>query len=191
MDTRLTPSQTVGPFFGPAMVRAGAERLVRAATRGERITIEGRVLDGDCSPVPDAMLEIWQANAEGRYDHPEDTQEKRIDPDFHGFGRAGTDPSGAFRFHTIKPGAAVDPDGISYAPHIIVCVFARGLLHHLVTRIYFPDEPAANASDPVLSIVEPSRRATLIARETDSPRERTLRFDIVLQGDHETVFFDV
>ncbi|MGH7781206.1 MAG: protocatechuate 3,4-dioxygenase subunit alpha [Candidatus Binataceae bacterium] len=191
MSTRLTPSQTVGPFFAPALVREGGERLARQGTRGERIAIEGRVLDGDGAAVPDAMVEIWQANAEGRYDHDEDTQEKLLDPNFHGFGRAGTDPQGEFRFHTIKPGAVADSGGALQAPHINVCVFARGLLHHLMTRIYFPDESAANAADPVLKMVAPARRVTLIARDTGTPAERVMRFDIVLQGENETVFFDV
>lgn len=191
MSTRLTPSQTVGPFFAPALVRDGGERLLRDGTRGERIIIEGQVLDGDGAPVPDAMIEIWQANAEGRYDHREDTQEKLLDPSFHGFGRAGTNPLGEFRFYTIKPGAVAGEGGTLQAPHINLCIFARGLLHHLMTRIYFAEESAANAADPVLNIVEPKRRATLMARDRGAPGARTLRFDIVLQGDNETVFFAV
>ncbi|MFZ0658079.1 MAG: protocatechuate 3,4-dioxygenase subunit alpha [Candidatus Binataceae bacterium] len=191
MNTRLTPSQTVGPFFGPALVRAGAERLADSAARGERIVIEGAVLDGDGAPVPDAMIEIWQANAEGRYDHREDTQEKLLDPNFHGFGRAGTIESGEFRFYTIKPGAVAGDRATLQAPHVNVCVFARGLLHHLMTRIYFPEESAANAVDPILNLVEPKRRATLIAGGSGTSSPRTLRFDIILQGDNETVFFDV
>ncbi len=191
MSTRLTPSQTIGPFFAPALVRESTERLVRDGTRGERIVIEGRVLDGDGAPVPDAMIEIWQANAEGRYDHREDTQEKLLDPNFHGFGRAGTNQLGEFRFFTIKPGAVAGEAGALQAPHINVCVFARGLLHHLMTRIYFPDESAANAADPVLNKVAPARRTTLLAHDTGAATARVLRFDIVLQGGNETVFFDV
>ncbi|MHB8384613.1 MAG: protocatechuate 3,4-dioxygenase subunit alpha [Candidatus Binataceae bacterium] len=191
MSTRLTPSQTVGPFFGPALIRAGAERLAEHGARGERIVIEGRVLDGDGAPIPDAMIEIWQANGEGRYDHREDTQEKLLDPGFHGFGRAGANLNGEYQFHTIKPGAVSGESGAPQAPHINVCVFARGLLHHLTTRIYFPDESAANAADPVLNLVEPHRRGTLIARDAGTSSPRILRFDIVLQGDNETVFFDV
>lgn len=191
MSTRLTPSQTVGPFFGPALVRAGAERLADSAMRGEKIVIAGRVLDGDGAPVPDAMIEIWQANSEGRYDHREDTQEKLLDPNFHGFGRAGTNYSGEYQFHTIKPGAVAGAGGALQAPHINVCVFARGLLHHLMTRIYFPDESVANDADPILNLVEPKRRATLVARDAGKPSLRILHFDIVLQGGNETVFFDV
>ncbi len=191
MTTRLTPSQTVGPFFGPALVRAGAERIVNEAARGERIVIKGRVLDGDGVPVPDAMIEIWQANAEGRYDHPEDKQEKLLDPNFHGFGRSGTGSSGEYEFHTIKPGPVAGEGGTLQPPHINVCVFARGLLHHLMTRIYFPDESEANAADFILNLVDPKRRASLIARDTAESHPRVLRFDIVLQGDNETVFFDV
>jgi protocatechuate 3,4-dioxygenase, alpha subunit len=191
MTTRLTPSQTVGPFFGPALVRAGAERVADEAARGEKIVIKGKVLDGDGAPVPDAMIEIWQANGEGRYDHPEDTQEKRLDPNFHGFGRAGTGSSGEYQFHTIKPGAVAGEGGTLQAPHINVCVFARGLLHHLTTRIYFPDESDANAADSILNLVDQKRRASLIARDTGKSLPRVLRFDIVLQGDNETVFFDM
>jgi protocatechuate 3,4-dioxygenase alpha subunit len=191
MSTRLTPSQTVGPFFGPALVSSGAARLTDDRTRGERIVIEGRVLDGDGAPVPDAMIEIWQANAEGRYDHPEDKQEKVLDSNFHGFGRAGTDSSGEYRFDTIKPGAVAGDLEVPQAPHINLCIFARGLLHHLMTRVYFPEESAANAADLILNLVEPKRRATLIARDAGKSRPRILRFDIVLQGENETVFFDV
>jgi len=191
MSTRLTPSQTVGPFFGPALIRASDGRMADGGARGERIVIEGRVLDGAGAPVPDAVIEIWQANAEGRYDHREDTQEKLLDPNFHGFGRAGTGASGEYQFHTIKPGAVAGEGVALQAPHINVCVFARGLLHHLMTRIYFPDESAANSADPILNLVEPERRATLVARDAGKSSPRILRFDIVLQGDHETVFFDV
>ena len=105
MSRCQTPSQTVGPFFRPSLIRPGLDLLINPKTRGERIVIEGRVLDGDGAPVDDAMVEIWQANADGRYDHPEDTQEKRLDPNFHGFGRAATNADGWFRFRTIKPGA--------------------------------------------------------------------------------------
>jgi protocatechuate 3,4-dioxygenase alpha subunit len=189
MSARQTPSQTVGPFFRPSLIEASAENLVREDTRGERITIEGRVIDGDGAPVTDAMLEIWQANAEGRYDHPEDGQEKLLDPAFHGYGRAATDATGMFRFHTIKPGPVPGVDGALQAPHISVSIFARGLLKRLVTRIYFPDEPL-NATDAVLNAAPPVRRATLIASWTDA-KHRALRFDVTLQGAHETVFLDI
>jgi len=187
MNPLQTPSQTVGPFFKPALIRPGEESLVTTKSRGDRITIEGRVLDGDGAPVTDAMIEIWQANADGRYDHPDDSQEKLIDPEFHGFGRAATDEHGSFRFDTIKPGAVPGTGAALQAPHINVSIFARGLLKRLVTRIYFPGEPL-NAGDAILNLVAPQRRSTLIAR-VEKPA--VLRFDIVLQGENETVFFDV
>ena len=188
MSLPQTPSQTVGPFFRPALVRPGQESLTSSKSRGERIAIEGRVLDGDAAAVSDAMIELWQANADGRYDHPDDSQEKLLDPDFHGFGRAATDERGCFRFYSIKPGAVPGPGIILQAPHISVSIFARGLLKRLVTRIYFPDEPL-NATDAVLNSVASDRRSTLVARNAE--RRGVLLFDIVLQGEHETVFFDV
>jgi protocatechuate 3,4-dioxygenase alpha subunit len=189
MMPRQTPSQTIGPFFRHALIEAGAENLVHEGTRGERFTIEGRVIDGNGAPVIDAMLEIWQANADGKYDHPEDDQEKRIDPAFHGYGRVGTDTTGTFRFHTIKPGALPDARGGLQAPHINLSIFARGLLKRLVTRIYIPDDPL-NASDAVLNAAPPTRRATMIAAWTDATH-RTLHFDVILQGANETVFLDI
>jgi len=188
MSLPQTPSQTVGPFFRPALVRPGQESLTSSKSRGERIAIEGRVLDGDAAAVSDAMIELWQANADGRYEHPDDSQEKLLDPDFHGFGRAATDERGHFRFYTIKPGSVPGLGIILQAPHINVSIFARGLLKRLVTRIYFPDEPL-NATDAVLNSVAPDRRSTLVARNAE--RHGVLLFDIVLQGEHETVFFDV
>jgi len=188
MSLPQTPSQTVGPFFKPALVRPGQESLITSRSRGERVTIEGRVLDGDAAAVSDALIELWQANADGRYDHSDDSQEKLLDPDFHGFGRTATDEHGHFRFYTIKPGSVAGPGMILQAPHINVSIFARGLLKRLVTRIYFPDEPL-NATDVVLNAVAPDRRSTLISRIAE--RQGVLLFDIVLQGEHETVFFDV
>ncbi len=185
-----TPSQTIGPFFKPSLVRSGDETLARRESRGDRIVIVGRVLDGDGAPVDDAMVEIWQANADGRYDHPDDMQEKLNDPHFHGFGRAATDRQGCFRFDTIKPGPASGLGDALQAPHINVSLFARGLLKRLVTRIYFPDEPL-NASDAILNSVPSARRSTLIARVESITPTPTFRFDIVLQGDNETVFLDV
>jgi protocatechuate 3,4-dioxygenase, alpha subunit len=182
-----TPSQTVGPFFKPALIRTRKESLVTPKSRGERITIEGRVLDADAAPVSDAMIELWQANADGRYDHPDDSQEKLLDPEFHGFGRAATNERGCFRFYTIKPGSVPGPGNRLQAPHINVSIFARGLLKRLVTRIYFPGEPL-NTADAVLNNVAAERRSTLVAH-VDQPG--ILRFDIVLQGENETVFFEV
>jgi len=184
-----TPSQTVGPFFHDALSWPGAETLVMPATLGERIEIVGRVLDGDGQPVPDCLIEIWQANAAGRYAHPEDTQDKPLDPAFRGFGRCATDPDGGFRFLTIRPGRVPGRGNTLQAPHIDVGVFARGLLRRLVTRIYF-EAATENAEDPVLALVaDPIRRATLLARRT-AGGAAVYRFDLILQGEGETVFFD-
>jgi protocatechuate 3,4-dioxygenase alpha subunit len=185
-----TPSQTVGPFFSFALPREGYEVLVTDATAGERIVIEGRVLDGDGAPLNDALIEIWQANAAGRYDHPDDRQEKPLDPAFHGFGRCPTDGSGRFHFRTIRPGPVPGPGNTLQAPHINVTVLARGMLKQLVTRIYFEDEKL-NADDPILGLVgEPERRQTLIAKRGNGKNANYI-FDIRLQGPGETVFFDV
>ena len=196
MSRRVTPSQTIGPFFHRALLHEGWNDLAARGAAGERVAIEGRVLDGDGAPVSDAMVEIWQANAAGRYDHPEDLQQedrqtRPLDPNFHGFGRMATDPDGRFRLRTIKPGRVPGIGGAPQAPHINVSIFARGLLKRLVTRIYFPGEPLHEA-DPLLSALPADRRVTLIARVADGgAAERVLHFDIVLQGDNETVFLDV
>jgi protocatechuate 3,4-dioxygenase alpha subunit len=183
-----TPSQTVGPFFHFALPYSGGDTLTNEATLGERVTIEGRVIDADGKPVGDALIEVWQANSQGRYNHPEDTQEKQIDPNFDGFGRAPTDEGGWFRFHTIKPGQVPGPGGALQAPHINISVLGRGILKRIATRAYFEGE-AANDSDPILALVPAERRGTLIAkREGDSA---VYRLDIILQGENETVFFDV
>lgn len=192
MSRGVTPSQTIGPFFHRALLHEGWDDLAAQGAAGERVTIEGRVLDGDGAPVGDAMVEVWQANAAGRYDHCEDRQERKpLDPNFHGFGRAATGADGRFRLRTIKPGPVPGIGDVAQAPHISVSVFARGLLKRLVTRIYFPDEPL-NQTDPLLNAVPAGRRATLIARVAGAAAaERVLHFDIVLQGDKETVFLDV
>jgi len=188
--TGQTPSQTVGPYFHFSLPHDGDEVLVTDKTEGERILIEGRVFDGDGKPLPDALIEIWQANAAGRYDHPEDRQDKPLDPAFHGFGRCPTDENGRFHFHTIRPGPVPGPGNSMQAPHINVAVFARGMLKQLVTRIYFESEEK-NADDAILSlIVEPERRATLIAHKKVG-KELAYVFDIHLQGTSETVFFDI
>ena len=154
----------------------------------DAVRIVGRVFDGEGEPVVDALIELWQANRAGRYDHPADAREEiPLEPGFRGFGRCETDAQGGYGFLTVKPGPVPHPDGGTQAPHIDVSVFARGLLKRVVTRIYFPDEPEANDSDPVLSSVEPGLRAALVARAEDG----ALRFDIHLQGDSETPFFDV
>jgi len=188
MSRQATTSQTVGPFFSIGMGTAIHDNLVSAGTSGERVTIEGHLLDGDGISVPDAILEIWQANSHGKYAHPEDQQDKPVDPSFSGYGRIPTDDQGKFRFTTIKPGPVPDLDGKFQAPHIVASVFARGLLRRLVTRIYFPDEPA-NATDFVLNLVEASRRETLIAKKITGVSGK-LEWNVILQGPNETVFFD-
>jgi protocatechuate 3,4-dioxygenase, alpha subunit len=188
----LTSSQTVGPFFSPALLREDARRhvLVQSETVGERIRIEGHVLDGDRLPVPDALVEIWQANAYGRYNHPADVGPAALDPSFLGFGRSGTENEGVYWFETIKPGPVPFDSQRWQAPHICVTVFSRGLLNHLVTRLYFADEPA-NASDPVLQCVPEHRRATLLAQRQQEGTVVVYRFDIIIQGEGETAFFNV
>ncbi len=188
----LTSSQTVGPFFSPALLREDARRntLVQPETVGERIRIEGRVLDGDGLPVPDAMVEIWQANAHGRYNHPADQGSTALDTSFTGFGRSGTNENGDYWFETIKPGHVPFNETQLQAPHINVTIFARGLLNHLVTRIYFAGDPT-NTSDPVLQHVPGDRRATLLAKREQRENAVVYRFDIVMQGANETAFFNV
>jgi protocatechuate 3,4-dioxygenase alpha subunit len=186
-----TASQTVGPFFHPCLLRPDAEchTLASPEVTGERIRIEGRVLDGDGLPIPDAMIEIWQANAAGRYNHPADKRELALDPAFTGAGRSGTDADGRYWFETIKPGAVPLDDRRLQAPHISVAVFARGLLNHLYTRLYFADD-LATADDPVLGLVPAERRPTLLAQPANVGGASVYRFDIVLQGPAETVFFN-
>ncbi len=188
----LTASQTAGPFFSLGLLREDARRnvLVQPETAGERIRIEGRVIDGDGVPVPDALVEIWQANAYGRYNHPSDQGPAPLDPAFAGFGRAGTGEDGSYWFETVRPGQAPFEGERQQAPHICVTVFARGLLNHLVTRLYFEDEPST-AADPILRCVPAERRATLLARREPGDGEAVYRFDIVLQGAGETAFFNL
>jgi protocatechuate 3,4-dioxygenase, alpha subunit len=196
MRLRQTPSQTVGPFFAfaltpeqygsPFRALAGAV-LVDDETPGERIRVSGRVLDGEGNVVNDAMVEIWQADALGRYAHPADQRGANLR--FKGFGRCGTgtDPENRFVFDTIKPGAVGD----GQAPHVNVTLFMRGMLSHVYTRIYFADEVEANANDQVLASVEAARRRTLIAARATTPAGTVYRFDLRMQGPDETVFFDV
>jgi protocatechuate 3,4-dioxygenase, alpha subunit len=193
----ITPSQTVGPFFRIGLTPAGkydwndafSSNLVTSDTSGERIRVEGRVLDGDGQPADDCMLEIWQADAQGRFSDPQD---KRAVPNskFRGFGRCGTDQNGEYAFDTIRPGVVPDPDGKPQAPHLLLAIFGRGMLLQNYTRIYFDDE-AANAADPVMALVPPDRRGTLIATREPGNGNAVYRFDIRLQGDNETVFFDI
>jgi protocatechuate 3,4-dioxygenase alpha subunit len=189
MSLRATSSQTVGPYFTIGCDWLKTAEIAGAGASGERIEVSGRVIDGDGLGVPDAMLEIWQANSLGKYAHPEDVQDKAVEPNFTGFGRIPTDENGGFRFVTIKPGSVPGPHGRAQAPHIVVSVFMRGLLRRLVSRIYFPDE-AGNANDYVLGLVEPERRGTLIAKNV-AGRAGTLEWNVVLQGENETVFFDI
>ena len=188
MKQSATASQTVGPYFDIGLTKYSVPDLARPGIGGERVTIQGRVLDGDGNPINDALIELWQANAGGKYDHPEDAQDKPLQQGFKGFGRAGTDANGAFRFTTIKPGRVPGPHGGLQAPHIVAAVFMRGLLKHLVSRIYFPDEPG-NAEDPVLRLVEPERRSTLIAANAPGC-EDVLQWNVICSGANETVFFD-
>jgi protocatechuate 3,4-dioxygenase alpha subunit len=191
----ITPSQTVGPYFAIALTPGDydwtptvGDNLVTPDAAGEPIRIEGRVLDGDGKPLNDAMIEIWQADAAGRYAHPADPQ-ANPNAAFKGFGRAGTDEGGSYSFETVKPGAVAGPNG-PQAPHVVLAVFARGMLRQCYTRIYFSDEKA-NAGDPVLALVPRERRATLVAQRQDGGGHAVYRFDIRLQGEGETVFFDV
>jgi protocatechuate 3,4-dioxygenase alpha subunit len=198
MTLHATTWQTVGPFFKIGLAWLYREDLADAGVSGERVEITGRVLDGDGNFVPDAVLELWQANSQGRYAHPEDEQNKPLDAGFSGFGRIATDDHGRFRFTTVKPGQVPAPPAAGkigaawaplQAPHINVSICTRGLLRRLVTRIYFPDE-ASNATDFALLQVDSSRRTTLIARRSAAVVSK-LEWDIVLRGSAETVFFDI
>jgi protocatechuate 3,4-dioxygenase alpha subunit len=188
MSLWASTSQTVGPFFSIGLTRIKRDNLVGEGVSGERVTIAGRMLDGDGKPVPDGLVETWQANAHGKYAHPEDDQNKSLETGFKGFARVMTDDQGRFQFTTIKPGSVPAPDGKTQAPHIAVSVFARGLEKRLVTRIYFPDEPG-NSSDFALNLVAPDRRETLIVRKV-ADKSGMLEWNIILQGPGETVFFD-
>ena len=207
-----TPWQTVGPFFHYALPWKGGADLVghadmgarpdlfppehdllnvsrpRGSVAGEVIEIIGRVLDGDGAAIPDAMIEIWQANASGRYASPDDPRgDLPLDPGFVGFGRSSTGADGEYRFRTIMPGRVPGPGNSLQAPHIAVGLFGRGLLKRLTTRLYFEDGVGSD-EDPILALVPEARRSTLVARRDG---EGAYRFDIVVRGDGETVFFDI
>ena len=186
MSLRATTSQTIGPYLRIGLEWMVIEDLAPQGVAGERVRIEGRVLDGDGRPVNDAAVEIWQANSRGKYASPEDAQAKPMEQSFRGYGRSLTADGGAFRFRTIKPGRVPGPDRKLQAPHITVTIFMRGLLKQLQTRIYFPDDPA-NADDPVLNLIPAERRGTLIAKKR---ADGEFEWDVVLQGKNETVFFD-
>jgi protocatechuate 3,4-dioxygenase alpha subunit len=182
----LTPSQTVGPYLAIGLLDAVVPPTIVARDDPRAIVVRGLLLDGEGDPVPDGMIEFWQANEAGRYAHPADTREDvPLEDGFWGFGRSGTADDGWYEIVTLKPGHVPAPDGRLQAPHIVVGVFARGLLKRLATRLYFPDEEEANAADPMLSELGEDERATLVAREEDGG----LRFDIRLQGEGQTAFF--
>ena len=186
----ITPSQTAGPYFAYALTPAGRYAISDLATNnlvtddaaGERITIEGRIRDGDGELVTDAMLELWQADGEGRYPGADPALSNAR---FKGFGRCECDADGRYTFRTVKPGSAPGPNGAVQAPHIDLGIFARGILRRLFTRIYFEDEPG-NAADPILALVPAERRGTLIAKRA---AEGAYSFDIRLQGENQTAFF--
>ena len=203
--SEITPSQTVGPFFAYGLTPKGrsqwdpngsyswketvGDNLVTPDASGTKIHIEGRITDGDGAPINDAMLEIWQADAQGRYAHPRDDR-ARPNAKFRGFGRSATDKDGVYSFDTVKPGAVVGPGGQPQAPHIVFCIFSRGMLRQIYTRLYFSDE-AANAGDPILTLVPADRRGTLVAHKSMRGGLPVYRFDIRVQGENETVFFDI
>ena len=193
MSVPATTSQTVGPFFSIGLSRLYRDNLAPPGVAGERIEVTGIILDGEGRPIPDAILEIWQANSHGKYAHPDDVQDKPVEKDFVGYGRVPTDEDGKFHFTTIKPGCVPGPEGANgavtlQAPHLVISLLMRGLLRRLVTRMYFPGEPA-NADDYVLNLVDPSRRRTLIARRIEG-LAGALEWNLVSQGADETVFFD-
>ena len=192
MTLPVTPSQTVGPFLAIGLPWADGPFVVPEGTPGA-ITITGQVLDGAGDPVTDALVESWQADADSRFNHPDDPRgaASSATPGFRGFGRCATNKDGRYRIVTIRPGLLPCPPGGAEAPHLDVSVFARGLLDRVVTRIYFADEAEANAADPVLSAIAPGRRDTLLARAAPARLADEFRFDIRLRGPGETVFFDV
>lgn len=189
MSLHATPWQTVGPFFSIGFTWQYRENLAEPGVDGERVSISGRIFDGDGKPVPDGIVEIWQANSQGKYAHPDDAQEKSIRPQFTGYGRVPTDVNGRFHFTTIKPGRVPGPNGKLQAPHLAISLFTRGLLRRLTTRLYFPDE-AGNAEDFALNLVDAERRGTLIAKKIEGSVGE-FEWNIVMQGAGETAFFDI
>jgi len=181
---------TVGPFFHSVLPWKGGGEMAKPGTRGERIQIFGRVLDAEGKPINDALIELWQANAAGKYDHPEDDQPGERDPSFQGFGRVAADAEGYFRVDTIRPGRVRGLGNTMQAPHIEISIFARGVLKRLVTRLYF-DGDAANDTDPVLGLIEDSKRRRTIMAARDPTEPSRWLLTIHLGGPNETVFFDV
>lgn len=182
-----TPSQTVGPFLSIALPWADGPDVVAEGVPGAFV-VSGELRDGAGDPVPDGLVEIWQADPDGRFDHPDDPRGPAPRPGFRGFGRCATDAAGRYWFRTVKPGPLPTGDGRTEAPHLTVSVFGRGLVQRLVTRMYFPDEATANATDPLLAELSAPDRALLTARPEAGDE---LRFDIRLQGDGETPFFEI
>ena len=201
----ITPSQTVGPYFAYGLAphsrcdwqpsphydskQTVGANLITPDASGQKVRIEGRVLDGDGKPINDAMIEIWQADEQGRYMHARG-EKPRPNAKFTGFGRSATDKDGMYVFDTIKPGSVPGPEGKPQAPHIVVCIFSRGMLRQVYTRLYFSDE-AANDADPILALVPADRRDTLVAHKQPGSGAAIYRFDIRVQGENETVFFDI
>ena len=188
----ITASQTVGPFLKIGLVREGQEYVVPKNTNGA-LKVQGRVYDGEGKPVPDAMIEIWQAKVHGKYNHPEDLSDAELVRGFNGFGRSCTDEEGCFFFVSVKPGRVAGLGNTLQAPHMAINVFARGMLKQQVTRLYFSDEINANSEDPVLNSIDDAEvRDTLVASKVhDENGMPCYKFNIHLQGEKETAFFDV
>lgn len=186
MSHALTPSQTIGPFYFGTLVNGYRADLAPAGVAGERIELVLSLFDTEGVLIPDGLLEIWQANSHGRYNHPDDRRNLPLDAGFEGFGRASTDTRGEAHFTTVKPGRVPWPAGGMQAAHVNISVFARGVLNRLATRLYFDGDPAL-AEDPVLKLVDAARRPTLIAKRDGSG---VWRLPIHIGGAHETVFFD-
>lgn len=190
MDLTPIPSQTVGPYFRIGLTDPkSVAQIARQGVKGERVKLTCTVLDAEGQPMNDAMIEIWQANADGKYNHQDDKQEKPVDPAFMGFGRLATNDDGICVFETIRPGRVPGPKDALQAPHLAVSVFGRGLLRRLPTRIYFAGDPA-NDEDPILALVPKERRDTLMAQPVKG-QKGAWQFTVRFGGEHETVFFDV
>ena len=190
MNLTPTASQTAGPYFHLGCIKTRAANcLAGPEARGYRVRLSCRVFDADEIPINDAMIEIWQADSQGRYAHARG-EKPRPNAKFTGFGRSATDKDGLYVFDTIKPGSVPGPEGKPQAPHIVVCIFSRGMLRQIYTRLYFSDE-AANGADPILMLVPADRLGTLIAHKQPGSGQAIYRFDIRVQGDKETVFFDI
>jgi protocatechuate 3,4-dioxygenase, alpha subunit len=188
MSLQATTWQTVGPYFHIGLGRLFVSDLSTGRVRGRRITVSGRVVDGADAPIPDAVIEIWQANSDGKYAQPSDARDKPLDAHFRGYGRVPTDDAGFYEFSSIQPGRVQMPHGGEQAPHLLVGLMMRGLLKRLTTRVYFPDEPS-NENDPILKLVPPQRRRTLLLEPLPN-RSSSFRWNIHMQGRAETVFLE-